>query len=192
MGVTDVLEYRSRFSHSQLQIARVSSMLCYGPGRDRRFLGPSREPIVRLIDCFPPFTRVSPDAGLRTSRLDLRPALTPSVLPWLCTQFHTGHGGCEGSSPLLGREARFLFLRSLALLVLASARLCIDVRLRRAAVIAAARRRLGFAIDPDIPPSRSSRPHTGSPRVSLAWLHDPSPPGDPIGSIHSLSSRRRT
>ena len=34
----------------------------------------------------------------------------------------------------------------------------IDVRRRRAAVIAAARRRLGCALDPDMPASRSSRP----------------------------------
>ena len=48
VGETDILKYRYPFSHSQLQIARFLSMLCYGLAADRRFLGPSREPNFRL------------------------------------------------------------------------------------------------------------------------------------------------
>ena len=49
----------------------------------------------------------------------------------------------------LGREARFLSLAALEALVLAWPCQHFDVRLRCGAVIAAARRRLGFALDPD-------------------------------------------
>lgn len=186
VGATDILETRDPFSHSQVKIPVFSSLLCAHAGDDRKSHRPSlkgrsfgRVPDVLLL---PGFRRV---AGLRASRPDLRPAPLPRIVPsslLLCRPSHTGHplpsvlSGTRSVSSSCGPSRRSFSPGS-----------CkhFDVRLRRASIIAAARRRLRFALGP-------LDQHTGPPHVSLPSLHDPSPPGDPIGSIHQLYSRRRT
>ena len=70
-----------------------------------------------------------------------------------CSRLHPvsagDRSGVWAATRRLGSEARFLFLTFLEALVLAWPCQHFDVRLRRGAVIAAARRRLGVALDPD-------------------------------------------